>query len=102
MNERDSTIMQLIFGEDEDTATAVVQCPLDVVPRVGETVGSITHRDEKGNYINDGKEAWDRDEFRDLGTGVVTKVEHMIEERGKNPRQHHWRHFINVYIKAQP
>lgn len=96
---RDYSIVNIYLGDDQDAATESTQVPLDFVPRVGDVVDFWTSRDAHGNYINEGKPAFEN-AMRNPIRGRVTRVVHTIEERGRSSADHLWVQHVDVYLEA--
>jgi hypothetical protein len=91
--------VHFILGEDEDTAGATFQTTLEFIPRVGDSVEIVSQRDGKGNYMNEGAASHERPKSRDVLKGKVSRVEHIIEERGRNSRECHTVQFVQIFVK---
>lgn len=77
--------------------------PLDFLPRVGDFIDLWTSRDEHGNYYGE-----DRNKgrfltpMRNVIKGKVTRIEHVIEERGMGSNDHSWVQHVNIYTEPLP
>lgn len=107
MSMRDYHVVNFIPDNHERTATIndyegeFVQVPVSFIPRVGDHVSLYSHRDSNGRYLNQGAQVDAAMQFREVGRGFVTRVEHEIEEKGRSPEEHHWVHHVHVFYDKQ-
>lgn len=102
---KDYTVVNLIPDNQDRTATESdyvgesVQYPYPgYVPVVGDRVSSFSHRDKEGRYMNEKASPTDAQKFRPVIRGYVSRVEYVSEEKGRWAGEHHWVHYINVYV----
>ena len=89
---RDYTVFDFYLGESDDDAKEREQIDnLSSCPLVGEEVSIWSTRDKRGDYV--------RKEAELKFKGVVTRIEHTFEERGQNSQEHHWVHFVEIFMK---
>ena len=60
---------------------------------MGEEVSIWSTRDKRGDYV--------RKEAELKFKGVVTRIEHTFEERGQNSQEHHWVHFVEIFMNGK-
>lgn len=95
MNEYNERVcLQFYLGETDDDAKdcSYQFTSAEGLPRVGEKVGLWGTRDEKGNYT---------DKDIEYFSGIVTRVEHFYEQRGKSSQEWSLIHFIHIFIKPE-
>lgn len=101
MGDRDYSVVAFHMGpEEEDCGHA--ELFLEFVPRVGDEVNFWTHRDEDGNYLNSDKKIGDSQIRRHVIHGIVERIRHSIEERGRNERELSILQYIHVYLRPLP
>ena len=90
---RDYTVFDFYLGDSEDDATQSWQLDdLQTRPMVGEKMSFWSTRDDNGNYVH-------KDHPREMFSGIITRIEHVIEERGNDAEHNHKVHFVQVYLK---
>lgn len=102
---KDYTVVSLIpddahrAASESDYAGEAVQFPYQgYVPGVGSRVSSFSHRDKAGRYMNEHAAPTDDQKYRRVINGCVSRIEYVSEERGRWAGEHHWVHYINVYV----
>jgi hypothetical protein len=89
---KDYTVFDFYLGDDQDNFEKYWQVDnLVVRPMVGEKMSFWSTRDERGNYAHSDAEK--------MFEGIVTRIEHTIEERGRNAQECHRVHFVEVFLK---
>jgi len=99
---RDYSAVNFYLGEDEDSAEAIWSRSVEFLPRVGDIVEIHSERDKNGNYLNAGAKAADRMKSREVMRGRVTRVEHFIQERGRNSDECYLTQSVDVFLKKEP
>jgi hypothetical protein len=89
---RDYTVFDFYLGESDDDAEKRWQADnLIARPLVGEKISIWSCRDERGNYVHKDPEM--------VFEGIVTRIEHTLEERGQNAQENHTVHFVEIFMK---
>lgn len=96
---RDHSTVHFYLGGDDESAKCSWQTQVDFVPRVGDLVEIYTSRDEKGNYMNADAKGWDHPKSRKVMKGKVSRVEHVIEERGRSSKENTVLQFVGVFLE---
>lgn len=88
----DYALFNFYLGDNMDDATDYWQVDaIGPAPLVGEKVRIWTSRDERGNYPGKGP--------KPLFGGIVTRIEHVFEERGDSAQENHKIHFVEIFMK---
>jgi hypothetical protein len=86
------TVFDFYLGDSDEDATESWQTSeITTRPIVGEKMRFWSTRDGRGNYVHESVKL--------VFEGIVTRIEHIIEERGHNSRERHHAHFVRVFMK---
>ena len=86
------TCIHIYLGESDDEAVDTWQVDdFPIRPMAGEKISVWSTRDRRGDYVHKNAKI--------VFEGIVTRIEHVFEERGNDAQHNHTVHFVEIFMK---